>query len=91
MYDPTLLQLFYNATLCYLYSGGGGGEDGWREGRREGGREGEREGPTAVPSAVLVLDTTDLNRQSSYCYLEEYFMAGAMRRNIFTLLKNRIE
>ena len=38
MYDPTLLQLFYNATLCYLYSGGGGREDGGREGRREGGR-----------------------------------------------------
>ena len=28
MYDPTLLQLFYNATLCYLYSGGGGREGG---------------------------------------------------------------
>ena len=44
MYDPTLLQLFYNATLCYLYSGGGGREDGWREGRREGGREGKNVG-----------------------------------------------
>ena len=39
MYDPTLLQLFYNATLCYLYRGGGGRQGGRREGGREGGRK----------------------------------------------------